>query len=97
MSSYGVPQDEIALVLDVDKKTLRKYYRQELDTACAKANAQVAQRLYKKCLDGDTTSMIFWMKTRGKWSEKIEYDHKTSDGSMKPQQIVIEHVNVKDK
>ena len=71
MCSYGVPQEEIAAVIGIDDKTLRKYYRTELDTASAKANAKVAQRLYKKCIeDGDTASMIFWLKTRAKWSEK---------------------------
>lgn len=70
MSSYGIPQEDIAKVIGIDDKTLRKHYRFELDTATAKANSQVAQRLYQKCLDGDTTSMIFWMKTRAKWAEK---------------------------
>jgi hypothetical protein len=74
MSSYGIPQADICAVVEVDLKTLRKHYRKELDTATAKANSQVAQRLYQKCLDGDTTSMIFWMKTRGKWSEKVEHE-----------------------
>lgn len=74
MSSYGIPQEDIAKVLEMDEKTLRKHYRYELDTATAKANSQVAQRLYTKCLDGDTTSMIFWLKTRAKWSEKNEVD-----------------------
>lgn len=69
MSSYGIPHEDIGKVIGIDDKTLRKYYRHELDTASAKANAQVAQRLYKKCLDGDTSSMIFWLKTRAKWSE----------------------------
>lgn len=78
MSSYGIPQSDIAKVIGVDDKTLRKYYREELDTATAKANAQVAQRLYKKCLEGDTTSMIFWMKTRAKWAETDKREHKIS-------------------
>lgn len=77
MSSYGIPQEDIAAVVGIDRKTLAKHYRQELDTATAKANAQVAQRLYKKCLEGDTTSMIFWMKTRAKWSESMNIDHTT--------------------
>lgn len=80
MSSYGTPQEGIASVIGIDVKTLRKHYREELDTATAKANAQVAQRLYRKCLAGDTTSMIFWMKTRGRWSEKVEHALSGADG-----------------
>jgi len=78
MSSYGIPQDDIAKVIGIDAKTLRKYYGHELDTASAKANSQVAQRLYNKCLDGDTSSMIFWLKTRAKWAETIKQEHSGS-------------------
>lgn len=90
MSSYGIPQEDIAAVIEVDPKTLRKYYKKELATATAKANAQVAQRLYKKCLEGDTSSMIFWMKTRAKWSEKNEIDITTGGEKIKlPSEIVL--------
>lgn len=72
MSSYGIPHEGIACVIDIDEKTLRKYYRSELDKATFKANAQVAGKLYKKCMDGDTTSIIFWLKTRARWRESFE-------------------------
>lgn len=75
MSSYGIPQEDIAKVIGIDPKTLRKYYEYELATATAKANSQVAQRLYKKCMSDDTTSIIFWLKTRGKWSEQIDLNN----------------------
>lgn len=72
MTSYGITQEEICAVLGgIDIKTLHKYYRSEIDTATAKANAQVAQRLFKKCMADDTTAMIFWLKTRGQWKETI--------------------------
>lgn len=80
MASYGIPQEDIGRVIGIDDKTLRKYYEYELATATAKANSQVAQRLYKKCLDGDTSSMIFWMKTRAKWSETIKNEHTGANG-----------------
>jgi hypothetical protein len=84
MSSYGIPQEDISKVIGVDSKTLRKYYKYELDTASAKANSQVAQRLYQKCLDGDTTSMIFWLKTRGQWKETIKNEHQPLDENGNP-------------
>lgn len=80
MSSYGVPQKEIAAVFGITDETLAKHYRKELDTACAKANSMIAQRLYKKAMDGDTTSMIFWLKTRGRWAETIKQEHTGKDG-----------------
>lgn len=70
LSAVGIRQEVIADILDIDPKTLRKYYRKELDTATARANAAIGGKLYSKALEGDTPSMIFWLKTRGEWSEK---------------------------
>ena len=74
MVSYGIPHEDIAAVLGIDDKTMRKYYRTEIDTATAKANSQVAQRLYKKCMGDDTQSIIFWLKTRAKWAETTKHE-----------------------
>ena len=73
MVSYGIPHEDIAKVIGIDDKTLRRHYRHEIDTASAKVNAQVAQRLYKKCMGDDTASIIFWLKTRARWSENQEH------------------------
>lgn len=72
MAAYGVPEADIARVIGIDPKTLRKHYRDELDTGSIKANSRVAESLYKKALgDGpqSVTAAIFWMKTRGRWKE----------------------------
>lgn len=89
MSSYGIPQEDIAAVLGIDPKTLRLHYRYELDTATAKANAQVAQRLYNKCMNDDTTSIIFWLKTRGQWKEVIKNENQYLDKNGNPADPVI--------
>ena len=64
MSAYGIPQDDIALVIQVDRNTLAKYYRRELDEATAKANAKVAERLYDRAINGDVKAMMFWLERR---------------------------------
>lgn len=70
LNSYGVTLADISLYVDLDEKTLRKYYRYELDSSHIKANAAVARKLYKKGVeDGDTTALIFWLKTRAQWRE----------------------------
>lgn len=76
-SSVGIPQESIALLVrdGISPKTLRKHFRQELDTASTLANVQVANKLYQKCLDGDTTALIWWTKTRLGWSEKTLLQH----------------------
>ncbi len=48
MAGYGVPETNIARVVGIDPKTLRKHYRDELDTGHVKANAKVAENLYRK-------------------------------------------------
>jgi hypothetical protein len=48
MAGYGVPELSIARVVGVDAKTLRKYYREELDTGQIKATPKVAESLFRK-------------------------------------------------
>jgi len=75
MSAYGIPQPDIARVIGVCQETLTKYYRDELDLATAKANSKVAETLYKQATDAanprSALAAIFWLKTRGKWTETV--------------------------
>jgi len=84
MAAYGVPEEKIARVLGIDPKTLRKHYRDELDTGQIKANSKVAESLYRKATgEGpqSVTAAIFWLKTRALWKETMvsEVTHDTSD------------------
>jgi len=72
LAGYGIPEADIACVLAIDPKTLRKHYRDELDKGHIKANAAVAGFLYRKATtEGPqcVTAAIFWLKTRGQWKE----------------------------
>ena len=72
MTAYGVPESDIARVIGIDPKTLRKHYRDELDTGQIKATARVAESLFRKATsDGpqSVTAEIFWLKTKGGWRE----------------------------
>jgi len=84
MAAYGVPERDIARVLAIDPKTLRRHYRDELDTGHIKANSKVAESLYRKALgDGaqSVTAAIFWLKTRAQWKETVvsEVTHDAGD------------------
>lgn len=71
LAGYGVPELNIASVIGIDPKTLRKHYRHELDTAFITANARVAQSLFKMATEGqNVAAAIFWMKARAGWTEK---------------------------
>ena len=90
MTAYGMPQDEICRVLGVSGPTLRKHYREEIETASAKANSRVGQFLYslasgmaiaKGATFGDCrTAAIFWAKTRMRWVETDRHEHTGKDG-----------------
>ncbi len=69
MAAYGIPETDISRVVHIDPKTLRKYYREELDLGESKANAQVAGFLFNAAKNGNVTAQIFWLKTRARWRE----------------------------
>jgi hypothetical protein len=69
LAAYGIPEADISGVVGIDPKTLRKYYRDELDLGETKANAQVAGFLFNAAKNGNVTAQIFWLKTRAKWRE----------------------------
>lgn len=74
MAGIGVAQDDIALVIGIDPKTLRLRYRVELDKGAILANAKVAGQLFKiataeKPTRETITAVIFWLKCRAGWSE----------------------------
>ena len=83
MAGYGVPEAEIACVLEIDPKTLRRHYRSELDKGHIKANSRVAESLYRKATtDGSqsVTAAIFWLKTRAGWRETSAHQLTGRDG-----------------
>lgn len=74
MSGFGIPQADIATLLEIDDKTLRKYFRREIDRGSIEATAKVAQTLFQMATSGqNTAAAIFWMKARAGWREKHEF------------------------
>jgi hypothetical protein len=72
LAGYGILETEIAGLIGIDPKTLRRHYRQELDHGHTKANAKVAENLYRKATGEGreaVTAAIFWLKARARWKE----------------------------
>ena len=72
LAGYGIPEADIAGVVGIDPKTLRRHYRHELDHGHVKANAKVAENLFRKATGEGreaVTAAIFWLKTRAGWRE----------------------------
>lgn len=73
MSGFGIPQESIATMLDIEPKTLRKHFRREFDRGSIEATTKVAQTLFSMATSGqNTAAAIFWMKARAGWREKQE-------------------------
>lgn len=78
MAGYGVPETEIAGMIGIDPKTLRKHYRDELDHGHTKANVRVAENLFRKATGEGreaVTAAIFWLKARARWKEASIHEH----------------------
>jgi DNA-binding CsgD family transcriptional regulator len=84
MAGYGVREDEIAEFIGIDPKTLRKHYRSEQRRGHTKANAKVAENLYRRATGESreaVTAAIFWLKTRAGWRETFAHELSGRDGA----------------
>jgi hypothetical protein len=91
-SGLGLPHEQIGILVGIDDKTLRKYYRTELDLGKAKANGQIAKTLFTKATSGDTTALIWWTKTQMRWAETVKQEITGADGGS----LVVEIVRYAD-
>jgi hypothetical protein len=73
LAGFGIQQAEIATLIECDAKTLRKYYRRELDVGATLANAAVAKSLYEMAVkDKVPSAAIWWTKARMGWRDNID-------------------------
>lgn len=79
LAAMGIPDYDIAKVMQISGPTLRKYFGPELEVGHIQANAKVAQSLYKQATDTTKPSVaaaIFWLKCRAGWKEDPPSDGK---------------------
>jgi hypothetical protein len=77
MAGYGIPESEIAKVLEIEPDKLRELYGKVIDGARTKANARVAESLFRKATgEGreSVTAAIFCLKTRAGWKETSTHE-----------------------
>jgi hypothetical protein len=93
MAGYGVPQDDIATLLELDPKTLRKHFRRELDRGSIEATAKVGQSLFRMATEGGSVAAaIFWMKARAGWREKHDVKFSGQDGEALAPLLVVRRI-----
>lgn len=84
MAGYGIPEAAIARVLEIDAAELRRLYARELDNSEVKANAKVAESLFRKATGEGrqaVTAAIFWLKTRAGWKDTSLHEVSGPDGA----------------
>ncbi|RWN61646.1 hypothetical protein [Mesorhizobium sp.] len=70
LAGFGLSTADIACVLATDEQDLKAIYAHELESGAIKANARVAESLYRKSEGREAvTAAIFWLKTRARWKE----------------------------
>lgn len=71
-AAFGVPQEDIARLLGITPPTLRFHYFQEIDLGLLRANAKVAQNLFRIACKENREGLqaaIFWLRMRAGWRD----------------------------
>jgi hypothetical protein len=77
MAGYGLSAKDIAIVLDLDPWIIERDYRKELKAGAIKANAKVAESLFRRATGEGregVVAAIFWLKTRAGWRETTVHE-----------------------
>ncbi|MER9222993.1 hypothetical protein NKI48_29690 [Mesorhizobium sp. M0644] len=72
LAGSAISQAEICAVLGIDKKTLRRHYRRELDRGAARVEAELVGNLLRLANGNDGTALravMFALRCRFGWSE----------------------------
>ncbi len=78
MVAGGIQQEIIAQAIGINRSTLQKHFRTELDSGMGMANAQIVAALFKECGTGNIRAIEFWLTNRDKkhWAhtQKVAVD-----------------------
>lgn len=90
LAGFGLSAGEIACIFDLTEEALQNAFGKELTSGAIKANARVAESLYRKATGEGreaVTAAIFWLKTRARWKEGSARDN---DADREPVVVRIE-------
>lgn len=74
-AEIGTPYTVIARIMGMSATTLKRRCRAELDAGVEVANARIALTLFETAMNGNTTAMLWWEKTRAGRREGSPPDH----------------------
>src|SRR3954470_1977132 len=84
IAARGVPQEDIAKIIGCAPKTLRRRFRQELNSGAAEANVAVAGSLFSAAKAGSVPAQMFWTKTMGKRGRSATKSAREADNAPAP-------------
>lgn len=97
MVGCGFTEPQIAQLLEVDPKTLRKYFGVEIRTGKTAASAMVAKSLFQKATGfgpQSVTAAIFWLKTQASWRETSVQQNQFLDKDGNPVDVQPPVINI---
>ncbi len=85
MAGFGLTNDQISKTIGISEKTLRNHFSEELRQGRVEVDYMIIDTLFRQGMNGDTACLIFWAKTRCRWSEPpSQHEHSLiKDGSVK--------------
>jgi hypothetical protein len=88
LAGLGCTLNQIAIAIDISPRTLDRWKATpEVERAYGlgrlAASQAVAQKLYDLCMEGNTTAIIFWLKSQAGWTDK------PVEEPINPAQVVI--------
>nr|DAR64144.1 MAG TPA: terminase small subunit [Caudoviricetes sp.] len=90
LAAQGLTHAQIADALGIGETSFyaRKKESEDFEAAIKRGRAKgievVTNKLFEQCREGNTTAIIFFLKARAGWSDKVVVDNISSDGSMTP-------------
>ena len=79
LAAAGVDQIRIAAAVGIDKKTLAKRFRVELDISKTQVTAIAQSKLFAAIQSGEAWAVCFWLKCRERWQEVQRIQHTGAD------------------
>ncbi len=76
----GITQDEMAGCIGIDKKTLARHFRSELDTGKNQVTGRAIGKLVGLIDEGNLGAICFYLKTKCGWKETAITEHLPAQG-----------------
>jgi hypothetical protein len=88
MLTAGMDEDQVAKVVQLSVKELRRIYYDEISYGVGRAAATVAGNLYRMATSrvhpSACQAAIFWMKAKAGWSDKVAVEAKVTNEQRGP-------------